>query len=160
MADIIRIDFADSQDTLQGLNQNIFEFTSWGDDASIVLAAGRTEDIGGAQYRVEQGDLTITDSGVANGTVYVLVIEDGDGTASAYVSTKSGTYDGDKSGFYVNDASADNGAKVLFQMEKSAGPIYSRKARRWPNFPGGELENARLGYRDIDERINVWSLIF
>ena len=159
-ADIIKLDTATVNDYVSGAIRTGFELTSWADDANIILGSGRVETVGEYFYQVQGGDLTITDGGVANGTVYVLILDDGDGTASAYVSTKSGTWDPNKGGYYINDASADDGALVLYQMVKSAGPIYSKKTRKWANVPGGEIENARQGALDLDERITVWSLIF
>jgi hypothetical protein len=160
MSDIIKLDMTDIEDTQLGIFQTDFELTSYEDDADIILAAARVEYIGDFPYRVEDGDLTVTDSGVVNGTVYILLKDDGDGTASAYVSTKAGDYDPNKGGYYVNDASPDDGAKVLFQMKKDTGPIYSYKARRWPSNPGGEIVSARHGLYNLDQRITIWSLIF
>ena len=160
-ADIIKLDLAQVNDYISGAIRRGFELVSWADDSSIVLASGRVETVGEYFYQVQGGDLTITDSGIANGTVYCLIKDDGDGTASAYMSTKSGTYDPNKGGYYISDASGDDGAKVLFQMIKSSSPsVYSRKARTWPNWPGGELEKARNSFIDVDERITAWALIF
>ncbi len=154
MADIIKIDLTDVEDATQGNYQVPFELVSWVDDGSLVLGSGRVEYLGEFPYRVEGGNLAITDA-VGNGTVYVHIKEDGDGTASVYLSTAAGTYDPDKGGCYHTD-----GALVLFQMIKSTGPIYSRKARRWPNDPGGEIVNARKTYMDLDNRINISAIIF
>jgi len=154
-ADIIKLDLTDVEDATQGNYQVPFELTSNADDANIILAAGRVEYLGEFPYRVEGGDLTVTDNTGATGIRYIHIKEDGDGTASAYVDTNAGTYDPNKGGFYHTD-----GALVLYQMIKSAGPIYSRKARRWPNDPGGEIEKARQGSVDLDERITAWTLAF
>jgi hypothetical protein len=129
MADIIKLDLTQVNQYTAGAIQQPFELTDYDDSATIELASGRTEEVGGALYRVESGDLTITDGGVANGDVYVLILDDGDDTASAYLSTKSGTFDPNKGGYYINDASGDNGAKVVFKMTKFTGPIYRNKVR-------------------------------
>lgn len=154
MADIIKLNLTNVNDYISGAIRRGFELVSWADDASIVLAAGRVETVGEFFYQVQDGDLTITDA-VGNGTVYVHIKDEGDGTALAYLSTAGGTYDANKGGYYHTD-----GALVLFQMKKSTGPIYSRKARRWPNWPGGEIEKARQSELDLDTRIAIWSLIF
>lgn len=154
-ADIIKIDLTDVEDATQGNYQVPFELTSWADDANIILASGRVEYLGEFPYRVEGGDLTVVDATGATGNRYIHIKEDGDGTASAYVSVNAGTYDPNKGGFYHTD-----GAKVLYQMIKDTGPIYSKKATRWPNDPGGEIVNAREGYFELKESIKIQALIF
>lgn len=130
-ADIIKLDTTQVNDYVSGAlsNQKGFQLTDYADSATIELASGRTEEIGEYFYQVQGGDFTITDSGLSNGDVYVLILDDGDGTASAYLSTKSGTWDPNKGGFYVNDGSGDDGAKVIMKMIKSTGPIYSAKGQ-------------------------------
>lgn len=144
MADIIKVDLTDVQDTLQGTYQQSFELTDYTDSATISLASGCTESLGDDIYRVESGDLTITDDGLSDGTVYVLVLDDGDGTASAYLSTKGGTFDPNKRGYFINDASADDGAKVVFTMSKYSGVYYGKTKRDLKtisNLKAGQLIN-------------------
>ena len=124
MADIIKIDLTDVQDTLQGTFQRDFELTDYTDSPIIELAAGTVEEVGGFIYRVEGGDIVVADSGVINGTVYIEVSDDGDGTASAEVSATSGTWDPNLRGYYK-----PTGEKTIFAMVKSAGPTYSDKFR-------------------------------
>lgn len=154
-ADIIKLDLTDVQDYIQGAIQTPFHLTSYADGSTIVLASGRVEELGGYFYRVEGGDLTITDGGVANGTVYVHIKDDGDGTASAYLATAAGTWDPNKGGYYHTD-----GAKVVFQMEKAAGPVYNNRVRWWPNSPGAEIENARIGLYELKDAILAQAIIF
>lgn len=108
-------------DTLQGTFQFPFELTDYTDSSTIVLASGRTEEIGGYLYRVEGGGQSITDSGVSNGTVYAYVQDTGSGSATASVSATVPTYDETKGGWY-------NGtSKAVCKMIKSTGPVYSNK---------------------------------
>ncbi|NIU83405.1 MAG: hypothetical protein GWN64_07980 [Candidatus Thorarchaeota archaeon] len=156
MADINKIDLTDIEDTLKGSFESVvgFQLTDYGINGTLALASGRTEEIGGFTYRVEGGDLIITDpGGIPNGYVYVLIQDDGDDTASAYLSTKGGTWDPNKGGYYVNDASPDNGARVLFKAIKDTGPIYSAKGRI-----SGKIVSDRLD--DDDERSLLFALIF
>jgi hypothetical protein len=126
MADINKIDLTQVNDSLEGVYEAVDKFflTDYTDSATIALASGRVENIGGVPYRVEDGSVTITDSGVANGDVYVHITEDGDGTASATISATAGTLNEAKGGYYSGSS------KVVFAMTKSTGPIYSSKVRR------------------------------
>ena len=125
-ADIEILPLTTVNEYVEGAIQNLpqFQLLSYADDASIILAAGPTEEVGGFYYRVTGGDLAVTDA-VGNGTVYIHIKDDGDGTASAYLSVNAGTYDPNKGGYYHTD-----GAKVIFKMDKTTGPIYSNKTRR------------------------------
>jgi hypothetical protein len=123
-ADIIKIDLTDVQDTLQATFQRDFELTTYADGSTITLASGTVEEVGGYLYRVEGGDLAITDGGVANGTVYVEISDDGDGTGTAELSTTAGTWDPNLRGYYKV-----TGEKTIFAMTKAAGPVYSNRGR-------------------------------
>jgi hypothetical protein len=140
-ADIIKFDLTDVQNTLQGVFQMPFELTSYDDGGTIDVGSGRVEMIGGYPFRVEGGDLEITDSGVAAGNVYVLIRDEGDDTAVAYLSTKAGVWNPNLGGYYIDDGSADDGAKVLFKMIKEASPTsYTYRSRMWT---GDEVNKAR-----------------
>lgn len=128
MADIIKLSLTSVQDYIQGALQNPFFLTDYSNSATLTLASGRVEEAGGYFYRVEGGDLAITDGlGVTYGDVYVHLKDDGDGTASAYLSTVAPTmsnWDANKGGYYHTD-----GAKIIMHMVRAAGPTYSDKAR-------------------------------
>lgn len=132
-ADIIKLSDTLVNQYLAGARQTPFELTNdYQDDGTIDLASGRVEEIGGSYYRVEGGSLSITD-GIGNGlNAYVHIKDDGDGTASAYLSIIAGLWDEDKGGYYHTD-----GAKVVFQLEKVTSSNYLHKTRR-------ELNSSRL----------------
>ena len=113
--DKIPLTNAESLNLLQGTSTTPFQLTDYADGATALsLAGGRTEEIGGYLYAVNDGDYAISETGVTDDTqYYVLVKDDGTGSADAYLSTKGGTFDPNKGGYYVNDATADDGAKVI-----------------------------------------------
>lgn len=127
-ADIIKLDLTDVNQYIAGAIQLDFFLTTFASDGNIILASGRVEEVGGFFYRVEGGDLTVSDSGIANGDVSIIIIDDGDGTATAKVSDEFGVEDSNKGGFYINGG-PDDGAKVIFAMTKATGPIYSNRGR-------------------------------
>ncbi|GAG91977.1 unnamed protein product, partial [marine sediment metagenome] len=87
----------------------------------------RVEEVGGFFYRVEGGDLAITD-GVANDIkAYIHIKDDGVGGADAFLSVNSGVWDANKGGYYHTD-----GAKVIMALYKATGPIYSKRGRMLP----------------------------
>jgi hypothetical protein len=135
MSTIRRIDLTDVGDTLQGTQTTVFELISYDDGllTTVQLAGGRAEEMGGQVYRVESGDYQVTDSGLANGVVYVHLKDNGDGTASAYLDLNEGTYDGNKGGYYHTD-----GAKVIHRMIKN-GTAYNQR-KRTPQ-RGREMDN-------------------
>lgn len=104
------------------INQKGMELTDYTDSATIKLAYGRSEEVDGKLVIVDEVDYTITDSGIANGIVYVHLLVDGNGVATAYLSINAGTFNSQKGGTFHTD-----GAKVLFMMVKTAGPVYSNK---------------------------------
>ena len=141
MADINKIDLTDVQDTLQGTFQMHFQLTTMADGGSLALSAGRTEEVGSYLYRVEGGNVTVTDSGAAEGTVYVYINDDGDGTASATVSDTAPTYSGTKGGFYSGTA------KAIYVMTKS-GSSYNNRMRL-NQIPQTELPGDINIYNDL-----------
>lgn len=155
---INKLDFTDLQDSQKGTFQFPVEMDSYVDGDTIALAAGTVEYLGEFPYRVESGDQTITDSGVAVGAVYVLMLDTAaTGVALAYVSTKAGTWDPNKKGYYVNDATADDGAKVVFRMVKAGStPIYSKRIRT----RNDEVSKARDGQDELNDNITIKALIF
>ena len=120
--DKIPLTNAESLNLLQGTSTTPFQLTDYEDGtSSLAVAGGRTEEIGGYLYSVNDGDYLIdTTAAVVNGIYYVLVKDDGTGSADAYLSTKAGTWDSNKGGYYVNDESADDGAKVVIAVFKAA----------------------------------------
>ena len=122
MADIIRVDLTNVQDTLQGSYTWGFELVNYANGSSLSLAAGRTENIGGTLYRVEDGDLAIPAPG-SDDTWYVYITEDGDGTATASVSTTVPTFNPNNGGYY-------NGAsKAVFIFDRIAVANYIKKQK-------------------------------
>jgi len=67
------------QDALQGVITQSFTLTDYDDGSDTpVLTSGRTGEIGGALYRVIDGDFTVDVSAVSgNGTYYIYVEDDG-----------------------------------------------------------------------------------
>jgi hypothetical protein len=122
---INKVDFTDLSDSQKATFQTQFELTDYTDSATIELASGRSEYLDPYPYRVEGGDETIVDGSVANGNVYVHVLDGGSGVATAYLDTNEGTWDDNKGGYYYTVT----GAKVVFKMVKSTGPVYSKKVR-------------------------------
>jgi len=122
MADIVRVDLTDVQDTLQGSYTWGFELTDENDNSILALAAGRTENILGSLYRVEDGDLAIGDPGVDN-TYYVYVSEDGDGTATAFLSTSIPNYSPQNGGFYFGNW------KAVYVFTRSGAANYINKQK-------------------------------
>jgi len=108
--------------TLQRSYVRSFELTDYSNNGTLILAAGRSEEIGGNMYYVTGGNYTITDS-ASNGAAYVYVDENGDGTADAELLNTVPTYDSNKGGWY------SGAKKAIFSCVKSAGPIYSQKAK-------------------------------
>ena len=149
-ADIVKLDLTDVNDYIEGAITNPFQLTTLEDSSSLVLASGRVEKAGNFYYQVTGGDLTVTDSGVAAGEVYILLLDDGDGTATAYLSTKNGEWDANLGGYYINDASGDDGAKVIFGAYK-ANSFYSGVYR----MPNGEMTSV-----DVSGRISNDNLLF
>jgi len=122
---IRKIDLTDVGDTLQGTMTTVFELSDYNDGllSTVDLASGRAEEMGGQVYRVESGDYQVTDAGVADGTVYVHLLDSGAGTATAYMSIEAGIYDPNKGGYYHTD-----GAKVIFKMKKNS-TAYNERIR-------------------------------
>jgi len=151
MADIIKLDMTNVADTQLGVFQTTpgqFELTDYTNNGTLELAAARVEYIGEFPYRVESGDLAITDGlGASAGLIYVHVKDDGDGTASAYTDTNKGTFDPNKGGWYHVD-----GAKVVFKMTKTSS-VYYNKGRMT-----NKIVDARLD--DDTEQALLFSLIF
>jgi hypothetical protein len=95
------------QDALQGVITQSFTLTDYDDGSDTpVLTAGRTGEIGGALYRVIDGDFTVDVSAVSgNGTYYIYVEDDGS-TVEAYADDTEPTWNEEKGGFYSSNAKA------------------------------------------------------
>lgn len=122
MSVIRKIDLATGNElnVLEGTYQVPFALTSFADDSSLILAAGRSEVIGDYLYRVEEGNFSVTDS-AANGDAYLYLADLGDGTASAILTNDVPTFDPLRGGYY-------NGlSRAIMFCIKSTGPIYSYK---------------------------------
>jgi hypothetical protein len=128
--DKVPLTTAESLNLLEASRIAPFHLTDYTDGSTTLkLAGGRVENLGSFWYKVNDGDYTIDISAVSgDGTYYVLVLDDGTGEADAYLSTKAGTWDANLGGYYVNDASADDGAKVIMVMSKD-GSNYRGKVR-------------------------------
>jgi hypothetical protein len=125
MPSIEIIDLTNTQDTLQGILQQEYELTDQydGNLATVVLAAGRTEEVGDQLYRVIDGDLPVTDAAIADGKVYIHLKALTATTAEATLEVDPGTFDPNKGGFYTV-----GGEKVIYAMTKDTG-VYSNKGR-------------------------------
>jgi len=93
-----------------------------GDITTLILSDGRTEEINGKFFIIENGDYQVTDSGIADGTVFIHIKDNLDGTGSSFVSALSGTYNANKGGWY------NGNDKVIYSMTKS-GTNYSNKGK-------------------------------
>lgn len=108
--------------TLQRSYTKFFELTNYSANNSLLLAAGRSEEIGGYLFYITGGDYTVVDS-ASNGNAFVYVEDNGDGTADAELLNTVPTYDSNKGGWYSGTK------KAVVSCIKSAGPVYSQKAK-------------------------------
>ena len=133
MATIDRIPLTDanSLDYLSANTSLIFHFEDYSNfTLPLKLAGGRSEGIGDFFYKVNDGSFTIDVSAVSgNGEYFVLVLEGGSGTATAYLSSKGGTWISSKGGYYIDDASGDDGAKVILSVHYENGDYVGRRRR-------------------------------
>jgi hypothetical protein len=107
-ADIIRVDYTDETATLEAMAKmpmNLDKHTWPVADPEAVLVAGLTEEIGGALYIVDGGNVTPSNLG-ASASQYLMLTEDGDGTASVEWDTVEPTWDSNKLGFYIGTSKA------------------------------------------------------
>lgn len=140
---INKILYTNVADTLQGTYESPFDLTSYADGnlASLTIAAGTVEFIGGYPYRVESGAESITDGGVADGTVYVYITDPGTGVAAAALSATAPTWDANRNGYY-------NGAsKAVFIATKVTSGTASYNDRKRIIQYNGYIEN--LYVKDI-----------
>lgn len=119
MADIEILDLTDPQDTLQSAIKAQFKLTSYADDTTITLIAGMAEEVSSALYRVIDGDLAVTDS-ASNGSAYIYLSDDGDGTGTAELLNTVPTYDSVRGGFY------SSGKKAIFFLRKNGSTYYNK----------------------------------
>ena len=157
MADIVKLDMTDIPDTQQGIYQafpNQMELTDYNNNGTVDLASSRVEYLGEFPYRIEGGDIVLTGGGLSDGVVYLIIKEDGDGTATASLTDEvvdDTNWNSDKGGYYINSGPND-GAKVVFKMVKT-GASYSSKGRMTGKVVDDRLDNDT-------ERALLYSLIF
>lgn len=121
MADILKVDYTNLTDTLIAISRQPFQLSSYVDGAGpLYVASSTVEEIGGNLYIVDGGNVQITDSGIPDGDAFIFLSEDGDGTASLFLSATNGSWDSQKSGIYSGPS------KFIGQMVKDSGSYNDR----------------------------------
>jgi hypothetical protein len=121
MADILVVDWTTVSEVTKGSFMEGLELTSYADGSTLDLSANRYESIGGVLYLVSGGNVSVdTSAATIDGTYYVHVKDDGDQTASAFLDSNAGTFNGELGGYYYN------GGKVTHRVEKSSTNFIGR----------------------------------
>jgi len=130
MADIIVIDYSNATETLTAIARQPFNLTTLtlADTATGYLASSTADEIGGALYIVDSGNVAISNTiGSGGARPYLYISEDGDGTATAIWSATAPTWDPSKNGFYTGTdkaicqaiESATAGTYIMYYYNRS-----------------------------------------
>jgi hypothetical protein len=121
MADILVVDWTTVSEVTKGSFMEGFELTSYADGSTLDLSSSRYESIGGILYLVSGGNVSVnTSAATIDGTYYIHVKDDGDQTASAFLNSNAGTFNGELGGYYYN------GGKVTHRVEKVSSSFNGR----------------------------------
>jgi hypothetical protein len=121
MADILVVDWTTVSEVTKGSFMEGFELTSYSDGSTLDLSSSRYESIGGILYLVSGGNVSVdTSAATIDGTYYIHVKDDGDQTASAFLDSNAGTFNGELGGYYYN------GGKVTHRVEKSSSNFINK----------------------------------
>lgn len=115
---INQILISDVQNYLKGNLAFPFDISDLETD-TLQLSAGRTDKINDNFYRIEGGNLAVTDS-ASNGISYIYIDENGDGTASAELLNTVPVFSVAKGGFYSGNK------KAVVKLVKT-GAVYTDK---------------------------------
>lgn len=142
MPDITIINATDVQNTLQGSFKPGFKLTSYADDSTVTIISGTYEEVGSQLYRVDGGDLAVTDS-ASNGNAYLYLSDDGDGTGTAELLNTVPTYDSIRGGFY------SSAKKAILFLRKNGSTYYNKTQIL-------DLTNINHSlYKDYNRKLNI-----